>query len=114
MKIKQSKKDIREQIEQQVSEYLGKGGEVMQIEKGTSAMDLDGSGERPTSSFFQQPKAGRTPVTDVVANLEARRRPTKKSPARKNQPQPQRVPVYDDFGEVIRWVWRESLPNEND
>lgn len=105
---------MRQQIEQQVLEYLGNGGEVVQIEKGTSAMSLDGSGERPTTSFFQQPKAERTPVVDVVTALEARRRPIRNIRSRTDPPQQQRVPLYDDFGEVVRCVWQEGKPGRSE
>ena len=46
-------------------------------------------------------------VPEVVAALESRRRPAK--PIAKKPPQQvaKKVPIYDDFGEVVRWVWRD-------
>lgn len=91
-------------IEQQVVEFLRDGGEVDSIARGVSAHTDAGSPRPP--SLFEGPSAPRTPVADVISSLEARRRSGRNGPA-KNRKRPQRVPVYDDFGEVIRWVWQE-------
>ena len=103
MKKQTEKREIRRLIEQQVLDYVRDGGAVDNIDRGVSAYTDPGSA-RPTS-LFETPSASRTPVNDVVSNLEERRRPAnvKKTTRQKRA---LRVPVYDDFGEVIRWVWQ--------
>jgi hypothetical protein len=106
MKKSPSKRDIRQQIEQHMLDYIEQGGEVVEVEKGASAYTP--SSGAPTTALFQDPKTSRTPLGGVVNELEARRHPGK-TPQQKSKPQaPQKTPIYDDFGEIIRWVWREE------
>ena len=106
MKKSPSKRDIRRQIEQQTLDYLERGGEVVEVERGSSAYDE--ARPRPSTTLFQEPRAKRTPLGDVVSELEARRQPERVRQPKAKAAQPRKVPVYDDFGEVIRWVWRED------
>ena len=109
MKKTPSKRDIRQQIEQQMLDYLEQGGAVVEIEKGVSAYNQLNPG--PSTTLFQEPRATRTPLGTVVNELETRRQPVKASSV-KSKPQPaKKVPVYDDFGEIIRWVWQEGNSN---
>jgi hypothetical protein len=107
MKKTPSKADIRRQLEQQVGEYVDQGGEVKHIQRGISGRS-DTSTPLGASTAFSEPRRERTPVHDVVATLEARRRPAAKTRASQAPAgQPQKVAIYDEFGEIIRWVWAD-------
>ena len=112
MKKTLSKRDIRKQIEQQMLDYLEQGGAVIEVDRGVSAYDPGTAG--PSTTLFQGPRAQRTPLVDVVNDLDARRKPAKANPGKSKPKAPQKVPVYDDFGEVIRWVWQEGGGSDGD
>ena len=70
----------------------------------------DRSDTPPTTPLFEARKTTRTPLTEVIAALDARRaekRPRTKI-ARRRTPQRRRQVVYDDFGEPLRVVWVEE------
>jgi hypothetical protein len=107
MKKPPSKAEIRRQLEQQVGEYVDQGGKVKQIQRGVSGRG-DASAPLGSNTAFTEPRRERTPVHEVVATLEARRRPAAKTKASQPQPaKPQKVAIYDEFGEIIRWVWTD-------
>ncbi|WP_237445461.1 hypothetical protein [Sinobacterium norvegicum] len=101
-----TKADIRDELEQQISQFMHSGGAVHQIERGLSGR-IDNSKPLNQSSIgFEKPKDQRTPLPDVVSELEARRQPTKPTTKTSNK-KPTRKMLYDDFGEPLRWVWVE-------
>ena len=107
MKKTPTKIQLREQIEQHIDDYLKKGGEVARIDRGVGGQEHTEGAPPPSTCLFQEPKAKRTPLPEVVAELEARRKPVKRTPPRLKPAKPRRIPLYDDFGEIIRWVWKE-------
>jgi hypothetical protein len=103
MKKQTTKKQVRNQLQQQMDEFLSKGGAVANIEAGISGR------EDPAAALsnhpFAKPKEKRTPVLDSIESIEARRQ-TKPEPAIKTKTTtPVRKPILDDFGEIVRWVW---------
>lgn len=108
MKKTPSKQDIRRQLQTQVDEFLSEGGAIKKIPQGLSGQDKFNGAQRPIHQLFDQPKQLRTPINDVVAALDER----KKKPAKKSSPskQPQRrlKTIYDDFGEPLRHIWVEE------
>ena len=107
MKKRPTKVELRSEIDQQVADYLEQGGNVEHVDRGTSAIQYRDGPIKPTTVLFDQPRAERTLLPDVVAALESRRKPVKPATKRPRQQQAKKVPVYDDFGEVVRWVWRD-------
>lgn len=97
-----TKHQIRRELQQQVEQYLKTGGEIHQIPRGVSGRDnpLEGL---PTV-FFNQPKAERTPIPEVMAALDARRQKKTKTASQRTARPKQKI-IYDDFGEPIRKVW---------
>ena len=108
MKKPPTKAEIRRQLKQQVDNYVDKGGKVCQIQRGISGRS-DTLAPLGSNTAFSEPRKQRTSMHEVVASLEARRRPnarTKPRPAPRREPK--KVAVYDDFGEIVRWVWSDQ------
>lgn len=106
MKKLPTKADMRDELELQISQFMHGGGAVDQIERGLSGR-IDSSKPLNQSSIgFEKPKDNRTPLPDVVSELEARRQPLKAVNKPSNR-KPTRKMLYDDFGEPLRWVWVE-------
>ncbi|RRJ82860.1 hypothetical protein [Aestuariirhabdus litorea] len=111
MKHPPSKQDVRQQLQKEMEEFLSGGGEVRQIPRGQSAI---APGELPPGLGRKiapgPPAPKRESLLHVTQAIDERRRQrqqhrTPKMP-RKADRSPRKVPVYDDFGEVVRWEWR--------
>lgn len=105
MKKTPSKAKIRAQINQQVDDFLEKGGSVDAIPRGLSGRDPSDGPLKPSNTFFAAPKAERTFLPDVVAALDARKKSKKIKPLKPKPKQPRKKIIYDDFGEPLRWEW---------
>lgn len=110
VKLPLTKAELRRQLDRQVDLYLREGGEVQNIPRGLSGRP-PGAGPLPAAPLFNgenpngENKEKRTYLVDVIAAIEARRKP---QATRKNLPRrPRKKYIYDDFGEPIRWVWEE-------
>ena len=103
MKRRPTKAEIRDEIEQQVRDFLERGGRIREVEPGVSGY-ADGEAAR-SGQFVERPKSSRTPVNDVVASIEARKRPKPSSTTKPLSSKPKKKLLYDDFGEPLRWVW---------
>ena len=107
MKKPVSKADIRGDIERQIEDFLNQGGAVAEIERGVSGRENPNGPLKPEAGNFQQPKVGRTYVPEVVAAIDARRKP-QRTPAASKKRRPRKKIIYDDFGEPLRWEWVEE------
>lgn len=111
VKLPISKTELRRELDRQVDSFLRDGGAVQNIPRGMSGRP-PGAGPLPATPFFTgenfagDTKEKRTYLVDVIAAIEARRKP---QAARKTLPRrrPRKKFIYDDFGEPIRWVWEE-------
>lgn len=108
MKPTKTKRELRAELDRQLDEYLRSGGRVKEVPQGLSGR-IDPKG--PLTPLFtprkeDNPLSGRTPLNDVVANVEARRHPVAPQKPRKKRPR-KRV-ILDDFGEPVRWEWVED------
>ncbi len=108
MKKLPSKADQRAEMAKQIDDYIAQGGEVVRVPNGVSGRVSSDGPLRSHSSVFEPKSAERTFVPEVVAALEERSKQLKAPPPpkKRNQP-PKKVPVYDDFGEILRWEWRD-------
>lgn len=101
MKPLPTKKQIRQELEQQVQQYLESGGAVENVPRGLSGRN---DNQNPFTQYSaDKPSQARTPVTDVIKSMEERKNPkpiTKKRPKKRL--------ITDDFGEPLRWVWDEE------
>lgn len=106
MKPVRSKKDIQADLEKEVAAYLNCGGDIHQIERGETGLDRNKPWINPFAQGESEKPATRTPVPDVVAAIDARKKPQKPKPAKRRKPE--KVWIYDDFGEPVRWVWADQ------
>ncbi len=103
MKALPTKAQIRHEMEQQLQDYLARGGQVISVARGVSGrIDGNNQGSRP---FVEQSRDSRTPVVDVVATIEARKKTKSLPPSVNRTKRPRKKMLYDDFGEPLRWVW---------
>tara|TARA_R110001592_G_scaffold337300_1_gene623778 strand:- start:404946 stop:405314 length:369 start_codon:yes stop_codon:yes gene_type:complete len=103
-----SKADERARLLREMEGFLNGGGEVENVPTGVSGKD---PGDPPlflNRRLFLEPPLPRTPIPEVVAAIEARRRlKPRRGPVRSTSrlPRPRRKTIYDDFGEPLRKVW---------
>lgn len=105
-----SKAQLRRQIEWQVTDYIDRGGEVLNVPRGISGREPN-AGPLPSPHLTPAaPRAERTYVPEVVAAIEARRAqpPKTKTLRGRRKSAPRKQFVYDDFGEPLRWHWVED------
>lgn len=103
MKPVTTKAQVRSELEEQIQSYLQDGGAVQSIPRGQS-------GHTDNRNIFggfgdNAPRQERTPLDEVVKNLDARKQPQ----SNKNKyRRPRKKLITDDFGEPLRWVWVED------
>jgi hypothetical protein len=101
MNKRPNKRQLRTELEQEISAFLRQGGTVQDIPRGASGM-VDGRYSHALS--FDRNQGERTPLTDVIKTIEQRREEKRKSLQPKPK-KPQQKILYDDFGEPIRVLW---------
>ncbi len=107
MKPSKTKAQVRNEIQQQLSEFLHSGGEIKNVAMGDSGREPTTHPPIPVS--FDGPKIERTPVTDVVSAIEARRGAKAKPPStHKLTRSPKKKMILDDFGQPLRWQWESE------
>lgn len=109
MKKHTTKRELREQLDQEIQDYLKHGGEVEQVQRGASGL-VNGRYIDHTLGF-DKPREERTPLTGVLNTIdqrrEARRQPVKAA-AKSTTRRPRKKIIYDDFGEPLRVIWEED------
>lgn len=101
-----SKAELRRELDRQVDAYLREGGKVSEIPRGVSGRE-SADGPLPNPPFVGAAERGqREYLTEVIAAIEARRKPSP-SLTKRTVKRPRKKFIYDDFGEPIRWVWDE-------
>ena len=107
MKPLKTKAQARAEIEKQISDFLQCGGSVAEIERGVSGREPSLKPLAPAA--FDGPKVDRTPVNEVVAAIESRRRTKPETKSKRTAAkQPRKKVILDDFGQPLRWEWVED------
>lgn len=103
MKPLPTKAQLRQEMERQIEQYLGSGGNVQEIPRGLSGRT---DNLNPFTSYNgEKPAESRTPLTDVIKTMEERKQVQPKTPPKKR---PSKRLITDDFGEPLRWVWDDK------
>lgn len=105
IKPTKTKAQIRDELADEVNKFLSSGGSVESVPTGISGNEKNVNLFATATQF--EPKKERTPVTDVVQDLEERKKSSQPSATKKNRG-PRRKLITDDFGDPIRWVWEED------
>ena len=100
-----SKAQKRALLEEEMQNYLAKGGEVEEVEQGISGRENPMQALLPV--LFNEKILKRTDARAALKQLDARKHPAKATPMARAKSR-KKIPVYDDFGEVLRWVWSEE------
>ena len=107
MKPPKSKKQVRDELNALVDQYLEKGGDIQELSLGESGRDVNQPLNKAPA--IEKNTQTRTPVTDVVKSIEERKRNKNKPSSVSNQPQKRKKKLLmDDFGEPLREVWVDS------
>jgi len=106
MKRRQSKSELRAELEKQVQSYIDKGGEIQQVDMGESGLE-DGKYD-PRRFGFEAGAQARTPLNGLLATIDSRRKSKPEPALKKTNTRLRKKVIYDDFGEPLRWVWVEE------
>lgn len=98
-----TKQDIRKQMEAEISEFIHRGGEIQEIEKGISGRE-DNANLNQAIPLTQGDKQTLTLLNDTVKAIDERKQKNKSLPTPEKHTPKKRI-IYDDFGEPIREVW---------
>jgi hypothetical protein len=105
-----SKRELRERLEQEVKDYLNQGGAVRSVARGESALVNGRYDEKPLA--FEKPKEERTPVDELLKNIDHKRasmrKTTRASTKSSTVRKPKKKVIYDDFGEPLRVIWEDD------
>ena len=99
-----SKADLRQELDNQISDFLEQGKSVNEIPRGVSSRDGADKPLRADTWQMDASKGAWTYVPEVVDTLEKRRQEKVLKPVPKKT-RPRKRLIYDDFGEPLRWVW---------
>jgi hypothetical protein len=103
IKPTKTRRQLHQELEEQVQQYLNEGGQVNEVPRGLSGR-MDNNG--PLVVLFEGGShEDRTPVPDVVAAIEARKKP---SLTKSRKLRPRKKVILDDFGQPLRWEWVEE------
>lgn len=104
MAADKSKRILREELNREMARFLEGGGTINNVPRGLSGREA----QTPVSNPFpnERKPEPRTPVTEVIAAVEARRRPPlQRKGIKTRQRGPERRLILDDFGQPLRWEW---------
>lgn len=102
IKIK-TKKEIRQELDDEISQFLSGGGEIKDIERGASGKEF---GANINNSIpLNEEKKTRTLLVDEIKALDDRKQAKSKANPKAPTRKPQKKIIYDDFGEPLREVW---------
>jgi len=103
-----TKAEQRAKLAQQVEDFLARGGAIQEYRMGESSLQ-DGNYNCRNIVIEKSGPNTRTPVPEVVAAIESRRRASRRtsppSTRTARQPRQRRKVIYDDFGEPLRTIW---------
>jgi len=105
LRLPPNKHQVKQELANDVADFLARGGNVVEVEQGATAL-INGrfNQQRPSLASQQQT---RTLLSDQVTAIEERKqasRQPKPTPPIVNR-RPTKKWIYDDFGEPLRWVW---------
>ncbi|EAT13517.1 hypothetical protein HF888_08770 [Bermanella marisrubri] len=104
MKKLPSKKQRRAQLDKEIENYLNHGGQIDKVPQGTSGRENPEAALLPV--LFAEKAHLRTDARPALQQLDTRKNKKKLPPRHKARRK--KKPIYDDFGEILRWVWDDK------
>lgn len=105
MKHITTKAEKRASLSSEMEMFFANGGKVEEVQQGVSGR------ENPTQAIlpvlFNEKSKQRTDARDALKSLDSRKQQANDKAKTPIKP-PKKVPVYDDFGEILRWVWQDD------
>ena len=102
-----SKSEVRQQMQNDMNRFLQSGGSVNEVPRGETGRQVKNGVPAAVSELFTGPRAPkREYLTDVIKAMDSRKKGGPSAPTQQPKQPPKQVPIYDDFGEVIRYEWR--------
>lgn len=95
-----TKAEKRAQLNAEIEQFLAKGGKVDSVPQGVSGRENPEKALLP--ALFTEKAQSRTDARNVLKSIDQRKGSKAQS---KKHKRPTKKPVYDDFGELLRWVW---------
>lgn len=106
MKRRTSKSQIRSAMQQEVEDFLNRGGKIDEVAQGLSGRPHPEKAITP--AVFNEPSTTRTDISNILHQLDARRRKQPTGVKTHSRRKPKKKLIYDDFGEPLRWVWEQE------
>lgn len=104
IKPTKTRRQLHQELENQIQEFLTQGGQVNEVPRGLSGR---ADANSPLISIFDGAgQEDRTPLPEVVAAIEARKKPQLVQKPKKLRPR--KKVILDDFGQPLRWEWVEE------
>ncbi|GAA6133479.1 hypothetical protein NBRC116188_02680 [Oceaniserpentilla sp. 4NH20-0058] len=100
MNTQPTKADKRAELNAEMERFLAKGGKVDSVPQGISGRENPEKALTP--ALFAEKASARTDARNALKSLDARKA---SKTSQKSHKRPTKKPVYDDFGELLRWVW---------
>jgi len=102
IKVK-TKKEIRQELDDEINAFLTGGGEIKDVERGASGKEF---GANLNNNIpLNEGKKTRTLLVDEIKALDERKQNKTNHGTNKTPRQPKKKIIYDDFGEPIREIW---------
>ena len=104
MKPTKTRRELHAELQAQIDSFLHEGGNVNEVPRGLSGRPY---AQAPLMSIVEgNSQEDRTPIPEVVAAIEARRKP--QTSLKHYKPRPKKKVILDDFGQPLRWEWVEE------
>lgn len=104
MKHITTKAEKRASLSAEIEQFFANGGKVDEVQQGVSGRDNPEQALLPV--LFGEKAMKRTDARPALKAIDERKKKScEKKPSIKKS---KKVPVYDDFGEILRWVWEDE------
>lgn len=103
MNTRPSKADKRAELNKEIERFLSKGGQVDNVEQGVSGRENPMKALVPV--LFSEKSGERTDARNALQSMDSRKQQKSQT---KHHKRPKKKPIYDDFGELLRWVWSDE------
>jgi len=102
-----TKAEKRASLSAEIEQFFANGGKVDEVQQGVSGRDNPEQALLPV--LFGEKAMKRTDARPTLKAIDERKQKAQEKRALEKSKikKAKKVPVYDDFGEILRWVWEE-------